>query len=134
MEKELPALEGFEVTILLIQREHAEVLDLIRKELGIITDNQFEMSSMAVDTDTLATLMVFNKKYSEEVHSFIYSVNVNEVRLPKEYAGRPFYEMFAMIEEQKIAAQDEITTTAVTVAVSFGREARWVQPIPSGDW
>ena len=108
VEKELPALEGFEVTILLIQREHAEVLDLIRKELGIITKNRFEMSSTTVDAETLATLMVFNKKHSEEIHAFIYSVNVNEVRLPREFAGRPFYEMFAMIEEQKIAAQEEI--------------------------
>jgi len=108
VEKELPTLEGFEVTILLIQKEHREVLDLIKKELGLITRNQFEMSSTTVDAETLATLMVFNKKHSEEVHSFIYSVNVNEVRLPKEYTGRPFYEMFALIEEQKLAAQDEI--------------------------
>jgi V/A-type H+/Na+-transporting ATPase subunit I len=105
VEKELPALEGFEVTILLIQKEHAGVLEIIRKELSIITRNQFEMSSTTVDADTLATLMVFNKKHSEEVHAFIYSVNVNEVRLPREYAGRPFFEMYAMIEEQKLQAQ-----------------------------
>jgi V/A-type H+/Na+-transporting ATPase subunit I len=110
VEKELPTLEGFEVTILLIQKEHKEVLELIRKELSLITRNQFEMSSTTVDADTLATLMVFNKKHSEEVHSFIYSVNVNEVRLPKEYSGKPFYEMFALIEEQKLAARDEIAT------------------------
>jgi V/A-type H+/Na+-transporting ATPase subunit I len=108
VEKELPMLEGFEVTILLIQKEHGEVLDLIRKELGLITRNQFEMSSTTVDADTLATLMVFSKKHSEEVHAFIYSVNVNEVRLPAEYAGRPFYEMYALIEEKKLAAQEEI--------------------------
>jgi V/A-type H+-transporting ATPase subunit I len=108
VEKELPTLEGFEVTILLIQKEHKEVLDLIRKELSLITRNQFEMSSTTVDADTLATLMVFNKKHSEEVHSFIYSVNVNEVRLPREYTGKPFYEMFALIEEQKLAARGEI--------------------------
>ncbi len=110
VEKELPRLEGFEVTILLIQKEHGEVLDLIRKELAIITDNKFEMSSTTVDADTLATLMVFSRKHSEEVHSFIYSVNVNEVRLPREYTGRPFYEMFALIEEQKLEAQKEITS------------------------
>lgn len=108
MEKELPALEGFEVTILLIQKEHQEVVDLIRKELSLITRDQFEMSSTSVDAETLATLMVFSKKHSEEVHSFIYSVNVNEVRLPEEYSGKPFYEMFALIEEQKLAARDEI--------------------------
>jgi V/A-type H+/Na+-transporting ATPase subunit I len=109
VEKELPMLEGFEVTILLIQKEHGEVLELIKKELGLITKNQFEMSSSTVDAETLATLMVFGKQHSEEVHSFIYSVNVNEVRLPNEYAGKPFYEMFALIEERKLAAQEEIT-------------------------
>ena len=109
VEKELPSLEGFEVTILLIQKEHGEVLDLIRKELEIITKNQFEMTSTTVDADTLATLMVFNKKHSEEVHAFIYSVNVNEVQIPREYTGRPFFEMYAMIEEQKIQAQNGIS-------------------------
>ena len=99
LEKELPALEGFEVTILLIQQEHRDVLELIKKELDTITGNRFEMTAATVDTDTLAAIMVFPKKYSGEIHTFIYSVNVNEVRLPKEYAGRPFYEMYAMIEE-----------------------------------
>jgi V/A-type H+-transporting ATPase subunit I len=108
LEKELPALEGFEVTILLIQEEHREVLELIKKELDAITGNRFEMTAATVDADTLAAIMVFPKKYSGEIHSFIYSVNVNEVRLPTEYAGRPFYEMYALIEESRIRNQDEI--------------------------
>ncbi|NMB78395.1 MAG: V-type ATP synthase subunit I, partial [Methanomicrobiales archaeon] len=110
MEKELPALEGFEVTILLIQREHAAVIDLIKKEIAAITRNHFEMISTAVDNETLATIMVFSKQHSEEVHSFIYSVNVNEVRLPREYTGRPFFEMFALIEEQKMKSRNEIAS------------------------
>jgi len=108
VEKELPALEGFEVTILLVQEEHREVLELIKKELDTITGNRFEMIATTVDADTLAAIMVFPKKYSEEIHSFVYSVNVNEVRLPKEYAGRPFYEIYALIEENRLRAQDEI--------------------------
>src|SRR5208283_2447718 len=109
LEKELPTLEGFEVTILLIQEEHRDVLELIKKELDTITGNRFEMIATTVDADTLAAIMVFPKKYSEEIHSFIYSVNVNEVRLPKEYAGRPFYEMYALIGEERLRAQGEIT-------------------------
>ncbi len=108
VERELPTLAGFEVTILLIQKEYREILELIKKELENITNNQFEMTSTTVDADTLAAIMVFNKKYSGQIHSFIYSVNVNEVRLPKEYMGRPFYEMYAMIEENKVAAENEI--------------------------
>ncbi len=108
LEREIPMLEGFEVTILLIQKEHSEVIDLIKKELDIITSNRFEMTSTSVDAETLAAIMIFNKRHSEQVHSFIYSVNVNEVRLPKEYMGKPFFEMFAMIEESKLQANDEI--------------------------
>ena len=108
VEKELPMLEGFEVTILLIQKEHAGVVDVIRKEIAAITRNHFEMISTSVDEETLATIMVFDKRHSEEVHGFIYSVNVNEVRLPKEYTGKPFFEMFALIEEQKAKNIQEI--------------------------
>ncbi|MDO9549663.1 MAG: V-type ATPase 116kDa subunit family protein [Methanoregula sp.] len=108
LERELPMLEGFEVTILLILKEHSEVVELIKKELETITNNQFEMTSTTVDADTLAAIMIFNKRYSEQVHSFIYSVNVNEVRLPREYMGKPFYEMYALIEENKLRAGTEI--------------------------
>ena len=90
VEKELPALEGFEVTILLVQEEHREVLELIKKELDTITGNRFEMIATTVDADTRAAIMVFPKKYSDEIHSFVYSVNVNEVRLPKEYPRQAF--------------------------------------------
>ncbi|HEX3000932.1 MAG TPA: V-type ATPase 116kDa subunit family protein, partial [Methanoregula sp.] len=108
VEKELPVLEGFEVTILLIQEEHKEVLELIRQELVTITGDRFEMTATTVDAETLAAIMVFPKRYSEEVHAFIYSVNVNEVRLPKEYSGKPFYEMYALLEENRLRAQGEI--------------------------
>ena len=108
MEHELPVLEDYEVTILLIQKEFSEVLDLIRKELTTITHDQFEMNSMAVDAETLATIMVFNKRYSQAVHTFVFSVNVNEVRLPQEYMGKPFYAMYAQIESDKARAAEEI--------------------------
>jgi len=108
IEKELPALEGFEVTILLIQQEHSDVIGLIRQEIATITGERFDMISTTVDAETLAAIMVFPKSYSEQVHAFIYSVNVNEVRLPKEYTGKPFYEMYALIAESRLRAQEEI--------------------------
>lgn len=108
IEKELPALEGFEVTILLIQQEHRDIVGLIRQEIATITGDRFEMISTSVDPETLAAIMVFPKSYSGQVHAFIYSVNVNEVRLPKEYTGRPFYEMYALNAEGLLEAQEEI--------------------------
>jgi V/A-type H+-transporting ATPase subunit I len=109
MEREIPVLENYEVTILLIQKQFEEVLTLIRGEMAKITGNRFEMSSTSVDEETLATLTIFHKRYSQQVHSFIFSVNVNEVRLPQEYMGKPFYEMFAGIETNKLQKTEEIT-------------------------
>jgi V/A-type H+/Na+-transporting ATPase subunit I len=108
MEREIPVLENYEVTILLIQKQFENVLDLIRDEMGKITGDRFDMSSTPVDEETLATLMIFHKRYSQQVHSFIFSVNVNEVRLPQEYMGKPFYEMFAGIETDKLEKTKEI--------------------------
>jgi len=109
MEREIPVLENYEVTILLIQKQFEDILALIRDEMAKITGNRFEMSSTSVDEETLATLMIFHKRYSQQVHSFIFSVNVNEVRLPQEYMGKPFYEMFAGIETNKLQKSQEIT-------------------------
>ena len=126
MEREIPILTDYEVTILLIQTEFSEVLELIKKELEAITSNKFEMNSVAVDADTLATIMVFNKRYSQQVHSFIFSVNVNEVRLPQEYMGKPFYEMFAGIESDKVRATEEMKLIDEKLAVL---STSWFQEI-----
>ena len=101
LEAQLPMLEGFEVTVILIQREFKDVLELIRAALVEITRNQFELLSADVDAETTAAVTVFNKRYSNQVHSFIWSQNVNEVRLPPEYLGKPFDEVLTLIEDKR---------------------------------
>ncbi|MDD1668898.1 MAG: V-type ATP synthase subunit I, partial [Methanomicrobiales archaeon] len=108
LESQLPVLEGFEVTVLLIQKEFREVLEYIQAALREITRNQFELISADVDATTLATVLIFNKRYSEQVHSFIFSQNVNEVRLPPEYMGKPFHEILTLIGERKKETVKEI--------------------------
>lgn len=126
MERELPVLENYEVTILLIQKQFGEVLRLIREEMEKITGNRFEMTSTSVDEETLATLMIFHKRYSQQVHAFIYSVNVNEVRLPPEYMGKPFYEMFARIETSKLEKTEEMRSIDEKLAAL---SASWYQEL-----
>jgi V/A-type H+-transporting ATPase subunit I len=101
LESQLPVLEGFEVTVLLIQKEFKDVLEYVQTALREITKNQFELISADVDATTLATVLIFNKRYSEQVHAFIFSQNVNEVRLPPEYMGKPFHEILTLIGERK---------------------------------
>ncbi|OPY36930.1 MAG: V-type ATP synthase subunit I [Methanoregula sp. PtaU1.Bin051] len=108
LESQLPILEGFEVTVILIQREFRDVLELVRNALVEITKNQFELISADVDEATIATVIIFNKKYSERVHSFIFSQNVNEVRMPQEYLGKPFNEILLLIAEKRKKSLDEM--------------------------
>jgi len=108
LERQLPILEGFEVTVLLIQKEFREVLEIIRNALAEITKKQFEIISADVDEVTIATVIVFNKRYTEAVHSFIFSQNVNEVRLPPEYLGKPFNEILRLTAEKRKGSLEEM--------------------------
>ncbi|MBN1193935.1 MAG: V-type ATP synthase subunit I [Methanomicrobiaceae archaeon] len=108
LEDQLPYLEGYEVSVLLIQKEFEALIPVIRHELMRITRNQCEMVVAGIDEDTIAAITVFNKRMSEEVHSFIFSKNVNEVRLPPEYMGMPFTEVLQHIEAKREGMRDQI--------------------------
>jgi V/A-type H+-transporting ATPase subunit I len=108
LENQLPILEGFEVAVVLIEREFAEALEIIRNSIFEITRNQFELISADVDEKTIATVIVFNKRYSDEVHSFLFKQNVNEIRLPSEYLGKPFGEIIRLINMRKEENEEKI--------------------------
>jgi len=108
LESQLPILEGFEVTVILIQREFKDVLDLIKNALADITKNQFEIISADVDETTIGSVIVFNKRYTEPVHSLIFSQNVNEIRLPSEFLGKPFSEILQLITVKREKSIEEM--------------------------
>jgi V/A-type H+-transporting ATPase subunit I len=126
LESQLPILKGFEITVVLIQREFRDVLELVRNALVEITRNQFELISADVDETTIATVIIFNKKYSDQVHSFIFSQNVNEVRMPQEYLGKPFNEILQLITEKRKNTIDEMAVTDEKL-VSLSKE--WYQEL-----
>jgi V/A-type H+-transporting ATPase subunit I len=108
IEHEIPILEGYEVSVLVIQKEFEKVLDILRDEIKSITGDKFEFIHTDVDEESIAAITVFNKKYSDQVHALFFSANVNEVRLPKDFMGKKFTEMFLMIDDQRRAASEEI--------------------------
>jgi len=108
LENQLPELEGFEVTFILIEREFADVLEIVRNTIFDITNNQFELISAGVDKKTIATIIVYHKRFSDQVHGFLYSQNVNEIRLPPEYVGKPFKEILTLIGKRKEQAIEDI--------------------------
>jgi len=108
LENQLPLMEGYEVTVLLIQQEFKDVLDLITPILKNLTHNQFEFISADLDETTTAAITVFNKQYSEQVHSFLFSQNVNEIRIPKDYSNMPLQDALNKIFLKKIEIDQEM--------------------------
>ncbi|HQC12198.1 MAG TPA: V-type ATP synthase subunit I, partial [Methanoregulaceae archaeon] len=121
LETQLPLMEGFEVTVLLIQSEFKDVLALITPILKNITHNQFEFISADLDETTTAAITVFNKKYSEEVHSFLFSQNVNEIRIPKDYANMPLQDALNKISLKKIEIDQEMKGIDVELSALSSR-------------
>ena len=111
LEQQLPSLEGFEVTVLIIRKEFADILEIIRPALQEITEGQYEIISADLDSDTIAVITVFNKKYSENVHNFLFSKNINEVRIPVDYANMPLEKALLLIAEHHREAQSGIEDT-----------------------
>jgi len=108
LEAHLPRLEGFEVTILIILKEFESVLQVIKPFLSEITHNQFEFISADLDEKNIAVICVFNKRYATKVHDFLYSKNVNEVRIPQEYTNMPLNEALFLIDEDMKKILNEI--------------------------
>ncbi len=115
LEQQLPTLEGFEVTILIIQKEFESVLDIIHPFLSEITRNQFEFISADLDEKNIAVITVFSKKYASKVHDFLYSKNVNEVRIPQEYTNMPLNDALALIHKNKEAINFETSQIEATI-------------------
>ena len=108
IEEAIPTLEGFEMTVLLLQKEYAHVLDHIVPILRELAHNQFEYVAAELDESTVAVITIFNKFYSREVHSFLFSQNVNEVRIPSDYSNMPIEEAIESIERKREAGRAEI--------------------------
>ncbi len=92
------ASEQYTSIALLIEERYKQVLDYIEGELNKITGGQCDVFSARVDENTHAAILVFHKRFSEQVHNFLATENVNQVRLPTELADKPYDEALKEIE------------------------------------
>lgn len=98
---QLYRLKGFEAVALLINKKYGAVLDLIREEVGKITKKQFEVVAAEVDPDTIAAVVLFNKRYSDRIHNFLWAEKVNQLRLPESLSDKPFDQILDLIKKRK---------------------------------
>ncbi len=99
--QQISATEHFTSIALLIEKRYKTILTYIEEELNKITNGQCDIVSADVDEETTAAIVVFRKSFSEEVHNFLATENVNQVRLPHELADKPYDEVLDEIKKRR---------------------------------
>lgn len=97
----LADLEGFNTTAVIIQREYADVVSVINRELNRITEGQFEMISATIDDESLAAVIIYPKRHAEEIGNLILTENINELKLPPDLRDKPAHQALELIREKE---------------------------------
>jgi V/A-type H+-transporting ATPase subunit I len=93
-------LEGYDTSAIIVDKKYADVINIIREEIGRITGNRFEIISSEVDRSSIAAIIVYPKEYYEPVHQLLWSENVAQIKLPEEFENYSYSEAIAMMERQ----------------------------------
>lgn len=100
--------QGYETVALLLNRRHAQVLDLLSEELSALVGQRFVVTSAPVDGDTVGAVLVFPRRYSAQVHALLGRERVSEVRLPPSLAEMPLSRALATIEQRLQQIPEEL--------------------------
>ncbi|MFA5843709.1 MAG: V-type ATPase 116kDa subunit family protein [Coriobacteriia bacterium] len=98
--REVVTAENYESIALLFESRYRAALRHIRSEVERMTHNSCEVLTADVEEETTVAILVFDRRYSEDVHKFLAMENVNQIRLPSELKDMPFEEAFATITER----------------------------------
>lgn len=93
-------LEQYAVTAIWVEHRYRAALETITRQLEELTGGLCEVISREVGPDVLGAVLVFPKAQFEAVNKLLGRENITQVRLPAEFAGRPFDEALADIRQR----------------------------------
>jgi V/A-type H+-transporting ATPase subunit I len=103
-------LERFDTVALLVDARRAEVLDLLREELGDRVGPSFELLSAYVDDQTLGALLVYPRWAADEVAAVVNRSSAARVHLPQAFERQRFADaiesMQARLDELPALVED----------------------------
>lgn len=108
-------LEGFETVALLIQPSYRYAVDMLRAELMDLTERKCEVVRADAPDGSISVLVVFHRRYSEQVHRLLQTQQLSQLHLPAQYTGRQLREVVAEIigRLQEIPPQIEAVSAAL---------------------
>jgi V/A-type H+-transporting ATPase subunit I len=123
---DLDELETYETVVLLLERRHAGLLDLLDQELDRLVGPRHELRSAMVDPETIGAVLVVPRAESTQLDALLGQERVRRVRLPAEFAGLPMRRALAVMERRLATIPYEIDAAERELAGLLGRRlARW---------
>lgn len=114
----LPAVHGFASTGLVLQARYRSVLPALRAELESLTEGACELVAGELPPDRIAAVVLYPAHLAAEVEALLGARDLEEVRLPADFAGLPLDALEPRLAAEIAAARDRLA------AVEADLEAR----------
>lgn len=105
--RKVMSLQDSESVAFLLEGDYKETVNVINDEINKIAEGNFELISTAVDENTTAAIIVFDKKYSNKIHKFLTS-KVKEIEVPTDVKDLSVDKVLAEIGKKKQKYPEEI--------------------------
>ncbi len=105
---ELVPLRTYATVVLMLERQHAHVLDVLREELERSVGSRYEVFAGPVDADTVGAVLIFPRAASERIDGWLGREHVSQVRMPSRFSGLPFREAIDAMRERIAELDGEI--------------------------
>ena len=91
----------YETAALLLDRRHGAVLGDLHAAMSATCGAQFELVSAPIDDDSLGTILLYPRSCANEVATLLGRSQVNRVRLPQRFEGRPLRDALAAMQRRE---------------------------------
>jgi len=121
----LPAVRGFASTGLVLQARYRSILPVLRAELEELTDGACELIAGELPPDRIAAIVVYPARRAPEVESLLGARDLEEVRLPAEFAGHALDELGPRLAAEMAATRRRLAA----VEAELEAESAQIRPL-----
>jgi V/A-type H+-transporting ATPase subunit I len=105
---DLVELRTYTTAVLMLERQHAHLVDLLHDELAASVGNRFEVYAGPVDPETVGAVLIFPRGESARIDAWLGREHVSQLRMPTRFAGLPVREAIAAMEARIAELDAEI--------------------------
>lgn len=116
----LPSVRGFASTGLVLRSRYWSVLPILRSELEALTEGACELVAGELPPDRVAAIVLYPARLAPTVEALLCAKDIEEVRLPDEFAGLSLDELGPRLGAEVTAARARLAAVDVALEARAG--------------